>query len=289
VGRPSGTRTHNRELSSVLRLELQRHIELGRCAYCRTPAGPSMPLTREHVIPRARGGRRKDIRIIVPACARCNHHRGCGELIPFLLSRPRRISSFLDYLCTLSPESIRQMDLRIFAELYTSVAILRDCAGAGSGWRDALERQSGGRSLHRRRHAVRRALGAVAGRVDRLRGGDPDAAGPTCLIPEPPRQVFPLRLEEPLERIDSRLLSLMAVAWHLSAEIVERELARELSGSALCAGARTDGQGKGEEGGGGANGLEGIVRLDGWAPRPKRRRVRVDRRQGRFSTRGRAA
>ena len=66
----------NRESSQSLRVELEHAIRAGRCAYCRRPASPESPLTREHVIPRAKGGSRKDARIIVPACARCNHRKG---------------------------------------------------------------------------------------------------------------------------------------------------------------------------------------------------------------------
>ena len=95
------------QTGSNLRGELELNIRSGRCVYCRRPAAPEEPLTREHVIPRAKGGRRKDARIIVPACAACNHRRGSQELCLFLLLRPRRISAFLDYLDTLSAESIQ--------------------------------------------------------------------------------------------------------------------------------------------------------------------------------------
>src|SRR5690606_40380671 len=94
---------------------------------------------------------RKDFRIIVAACARCNRRRGSRELVPFLLERPRRISSFLDYLATRSPESVREVDPRIFAELYVAVAIVGECTRHGTEWRQARERLCAGRSLHRRR------------------------------------------------------------------------------------------------------------------------------------------
>ena len=114
------------ESSGALRAELERAIRSGQCAYCRRPGSPESPLTREHVIPRAKGGGRKDVRIIVPACARCNHRRGCRELVLFLLLRPRRISAFLDYLSTLSATSVRQLDVRVFAELYAAIWILSE-------------------------------------------------------------------------------------------------------------------------------------------------------------------
>jgi hypothetical protein len=279
VGRPSGTRVKHREISSSLRSELQRKIESGQCAYCRTPAHPDKPLTREHVIPRSRGGRRRDIRIIVPACARCNHHRGCRELIPFLLTRPHRISCFLDYLGTLSPESLRELDLRIFAELYAALAILRECAARGGQWRGELDRLCGGRALHRKRYAARRAIGSLGERAEGLRGDGPASGGPTCLIPAPRANVLTLHLEEPLERMACRLISTLAVLWHLSADLVERELQRELAGSLAAQDefARISALGS-------AEGEDNIVPLDGWKRRRKRRRVRVDRRQGRVRT-----
>ena len=126
--------------SSTLRRELEANIRGGRCVYCRRPASAEEPLTREHVIPRGEGGRRKDVRIIVPACAACNHRRGCRELCLFLLLRPRRISAFLDYLGALSPDSIQEMDLRVFAELYAAVWMLTECAERGREWREQLRR-----------------------------------------------------------------------------------------------------------------------------------------------------
>lgn len=45
----------------------------GRCAYCRRP-WPRGLLTRDHVVPRAKGGR--DGRNIVPACPPCNQEKG---------------------------------------------------------------------------------------------------------------------------------------------------------------------------------------------------------------------
>jgi hypothetical protein len=277
VGRASGTKGHRRELTNTLRIELERQIERGCCAYCRAPARPDRPLTREHVIPRARGGRRKDIRIIVPACARCNHHRGCRDLIPFLLARPRRISSFIDYLAGLSPESIRELDLRIFAELYTAVAMLNECRFGGPDWRWELRRLCSGRALHRRRYATRRAVGSVSGRMQTLRARQRLAEGPSCPVPLPRAELLPLQLDEPLERMAARLLSLLAMLWEVSAELVEREMTRALSGSAVDWEPITDTADPADV----TREDDGVVPLDGWAQRPKRRRMRVDRRQGR--------
>jgi hypothetical protein len=293
VGRASGTKGRRRQLAGTLRNELERHIERGQCAYCRAPARPNKPLTREHVIPRARGGRRKDVRIIVPACARCNHHRGCRDLIPFLLSRPQRISSFIDYLVGLSPESIRQLDLRIFAELYAAVAMLNECAAVGPGWRWEMRRICSGRALHRRRYAARRAVGSLSSRMETVRDQQRGQRGPSCLVPLPRADVLPLHLEEPLERMASRLLSLFALLWEVSADVVEREMTLALSGSAVdwepLAELPVDGVDAAE--------ADGIVQLEGWTPQPKRKRLRVDRRHGRparpqrvpTATRGRAA
>lgn len=292
MGRPSGTKAQKRQLGQTLRIELQRQIEGGQCAYCRAPARPNRPLTREHVIPQARGGRRNDIRIIVPACAGCNHHRGCRDLIPFLLARPQRISSFLDYLALLSPEGIREMDERIFAELYTAVAILNECSSSGPDWRMELERLCSGRSLHRRRYAARRAVGTVSDRVESLREREwTEVAGPSCPVPAPRADVVPLHLDEPIERMGSRLISTLALLWHVSAEVVERELARALGGGPVGVDSLVEPGAEVEPA------LDGVVAIDGWKPRQKRKRLRVDRRQGRSvrqqravsAARGRAA
>lgn len=254
--------------SSALRRELEGNIQNGRCVYCRRPAEPDEPLTREHVIPRARGGRRKDVRIIVPACASCNHDRGCRELALFLLMRPRRISAFLDYLCTLSADSLREVDLRVFAELYAAVWMLRDCAERGGEWREQLRRICSGRTLHRRRYAARRMVGAVGGRLEHRRRGGEEVPGPGCPVPRTGAEAAPLRLEEPLEQLAARLTGLLALVWEASAEEVQRELVREIEAVRLGA-AR------------GGAGAEGVLALDGWKRRRRRRRLRVDRRGGR--------
>jgi hypothetical protein len=292
VGRPSATRAQKRELAGSLKTELQRQIELGKCVYCGTAASPQSPLTREHVIPRARGGRRKDVRIIVPACARCNHHRGCGDLIPFLLTRPQRISSFLDYLDGLSPASMRQVDLRVYAELYAAVAILAECAGFGQDWRSALERICAGRSLHRRRYAARRTIWLIAGRFQLRDGVEDGGPGPSCPLRRGPSDPLPLHLDEPLERLAARLLSLFSLMWAVPAEVIDREMMRELAGSAARPGGSDDHQRESA-----SDGAEDeVLQLDAWAGRRRRKRLRVDRRNGRAprarstaSARGRAA
>ena len=260
------------ESSSALRTELERAIRSGHCAYCRRPGSPENPLTREHVIPRAKGGGRKDVRIIVPACARCNHRRGCRELVLFLLLRPRRISAFLDYLASLSPESVRQLDLRVFAELYAAIWILGESADRGAEWRSHLRRICSGRTLHRRRYAARRLVGAVGGRLESLRERDEPRLAPAHEArPAPPTAA--IALDEPMDRLNERLLALLSLAWQTSAEEISRQMTLQR---------RQGGGGDPAEG-------DGVVRLDGWRRR-HHRRVRVDRRGGgRAARRGRAA
>jgi hypothetical protein len=253
------------ESSGSLRRELEAAIHGGRCVYCGREAAPDQPLTREHVIPRAKGGSRKDSRIIVPACAGCNHRRGCRELVLFLLLRPRRITAFLDYLTTLSAESIRQMDVRVFAELYAAVWMLNESIGYGGDWRGRLQRLCTGRTLHRRRYAARRVVGAAGGRIESRRAHREDAGAPTCPIPAVIAHDAGPRLGEPLEKMNSRLLGLLSLAWQASAEEVLREMAHQHERAAAAL-TPTEGE---------------PVKLEEWRRRPRRRRLRVDRRRGR--------
>lgn len=275
----SALRSRRSESSTALRQELERQIESGQCAYCRAHASPGRPLTREHVIPRARGGRRKDVRIIVPACSRCNHSRGCQELVLFLLARPRRISAFLDYLTTLSPQGIQQMDLRVFAELYAAVWILTECAARGATWRDQLRRLASGRTLHRRRHAARRVVGEVGGRLETMRARGVQRGGPSCLLPVEAAVARVPQLGEPLERLGCRLLGVLALVWEVSAEDVQHELERHLRG--IVDGLDSPEPDEAED----ADADAAVVRLDRWKPRARRRRTRVDARRGRGARR----
>lgn len=272
------------ESSSTLRRELEHNIQNGRCAYCRRPAGPQQPLTREHVIPRARGGRRRDVRIIVPACARCNQRRGCQELVRFLLLRPRRISAFLDYLYSLSPESLQQVDRRVFGELFAAVWILSECSVLGAAWRVQLRRLCMRRTLHRRRYAARRAVGAVGGRLAQRRRARV-ARGEPVEAPAPEGVIASARmpLEEPLDQIQLRLLGLLSLIWQVSAEDAQRELTEQLHRDALAVGAveveSEDDPAEGAD--------DGVLPLDGWRRRSRRRRLRVDQRRGRGRSGGR--
>ncbi|HEU0051877.1 MAG TPA: HNH endonuclease, partial [Longimicrobium sp.] len=216
-----------KDRSGALQRELEDRIKHGRCVYCRAPAAPDRPLTREHVIPRAKGGRRKDIRIIVPACAECNHRRGCQEIVLFLLARPRRIVAFLEYLGTLPPDTVRQIDLRIFAELYAAVWLLGESAAGGAAWRERLRRLCSGRRLHRRRYAARRIVDTVGTRLERARDRASDAEGPSCLLPDALRGREPEWSDATLARAVSTLTGALSLVWEVSAERVLEELERE--------------------------------------------------------------
>jgi hypothetical protein len=280
-------RTHER--SGALRRELEHRIKNGQCVYCRAPAVPDNPLTREHVIPRARGGRRRDLRIIVPACARCNQRRGCQEIVPFLLARPRRISAFLEYLSTLPSEAIQEIDRRVFAELYAALWLLRECAAHGAAWRSHAEHLCSGRRLHRRRYAARRVILAVEGRLERVRERGSHPEGPSCLLPERREARAVHRIERSCEELLASLVSLLSVVWSVAAERVGDELGRELRRPDRPGPAHArlfDDEEPGEEG----EDAAAVVSLDGWRRRaPRRRRARVDSRRGRGARRGRAA
>lgn len=262
------------DLRDALRRELEHRIQNGRCVYCRAPAAPDQPLTREHVIPRARGGRRKDLRIIVPACARCNHTRGCQEIVLFLLARPRRIAAFLDYLAALPPEIVREIDPRVFAELYAAIGLLAESAARGREWRTEAQRLSAGRRLHRRRYRARRVLAAVDVRMERHRSRASHPEGPSCLVPgeeKPP----PRGMERTSRELRAALVGILAVVWEVSAERVLQEVTREAERRAASAQRARPRE------------SPAVVSLDGWKRRKGRRRTRVDRRRGRGG--GRAA
>lgn len=276
----------------TLQRELEHRIKTGKCVYCRAPAAPDRPLTREHVIPRARGGRRKDARIIVPACAQCNQRRGCQEVVLFLLARPRRILAFLDYLSALPPETVRQIDVRVFAELYAAVWLLAESSACGATWREQLERLCAGRRLHRRRYAARRIMTAAGVRIERARDRASVLSGPSCPLPGS----LPLeggRHADTIARGLATLIGTLALLWDAPAEQVFMELERERSRAHRTPEARRPDSGRqpylgqaGEEDDDDA----AVVSLDGWKRHGgRRRRFRVDERGGRGRPRGRAA
>ena len=300
-----------KDRSGALQRELEDRIKHGRCVYCRAPAAPDRPLTREHVIPRAKGGRRKDTRIIVPACAGCNHRRGSQEVVLFLLARPRRIVAFLEYLGTLPPDTIREIDQRVFAELYAAVWLLGESASGGAAWRDRLRHLCSGRRLHRRRYAARRIVSTVGTRLERTRDRASEAEGPSCLLPAAIRGQEPVWSDDTLARAVSTLVGALSLVWEVSAERVLQELEREREKAArprapgeplpLDAAALDDEEAEassasGEDADDEAD--EGVLSLDGWKRRRgRRRRSRFDARGGRGAprrgrgarTRGRAA
>jgi hypothetical protein len=239
------------------------------------------------VIPRARGGRRKDLRIIVPACASCNHRRGSQEIVLFLLARPRRITAFLDYLGTLPPETVRQTDLRVFAELYAALWLLVDSASAvGPGWRERLRHLCAGRRLHRRRYAARRIVAAVGSRLERGRDRATIAEGPSCLMPGTVRPPAPPRLDATLARAMATLVGTLSLAWEVSAERVLEELERERGKSRALRARHPDRAGPRsaahDEADDASPEADGVLSLDGWKRRKgRRRRTRVDQRGGR--------
>lgn len=268
----------------ALQRELEHRIKNGVCVYCRAPAAPDRPLTREHVIPQARGGRRRDARIIVPACADCNHRRGCQEIVLFLLARPGRILAFLEYLSTLSPTTVRQIDVRVFAEVYAAVMLLAESSASGGTWRSQVERLCAGRRLHRRRYAARRIVTAAGVRLERSRERNAPAA-PSCLLPDtlPPDEG---RHAATIARGMATLIGTLSLVWDAPAERVLEELERERRRAHRTGEPR---RGREEE----PEDDEKVVSLDGWKRRRRgrRRNVRVDPRGGRGNPRprGRAA
>lgn len=275
----------------ALQRELEHRIKTGSCVYCRAPAAPDRPLTREHVIPQARGGRRKDARIIVPACADCNHRRGCQEVVLFLLARPRRILAFLDYLATLPPDTVRQIDVRVFAELYAAVWLLSESASGGGTWRTQLRRLCAGRRLHRRRYAARRIVTAAAVRIERARDRSALLAGPSCPVPAALRDDEDGRHADTIARGMATLIGTLALVWEAPADQVHGELERERRRAHRTAGERRPGRPEPvmEAAHDGEDEDEGVVSLDGWKRRRRgrRRRYRVDPRGGRGHARGR--
>ncbi|NNC29353.1 HNH endonuclease [Longimicrobium terrae] len=264
----------------ALQRELEHRIRNGRCVYCRAPAAPDRPLTREHVIPQARGGRRRDARIIVPACADCNQRRGCQEVVLFLLARPGRILAFLEYLSTLDQPTARQIDIRVFAEVYAAVWLLAESSAGDQPWRTQLDRLCAGRRLHRRRYAARRIVTAAAVRLERTRDRTcPEA--PSCLLPATLQGSGGLN-GATITRGMAALIGMLALVWEAPAERVLEELERERRRSHRAEdGDHMQSVGEADD--------DKVVSLDGWKQRRgRRRRLRVDQRGGRSSRRGAA-
>jgi hypothetical protein len=272
-----------RDGRGALRDELELRIRTGRCVYCRAAAAPDRPLTREHVIPRARGGRRKDSRIIVPACARCNHRRGSQEVVLFLLARPRRIAAFLDYLHNLPADSVRELDPRVFAELYAAVWLLAESAAWGEEWRTRLRHLCSGRRLHRRRYAARRIMTAVSARLGRNRARSRGVDGPGCPLPDSTAFDRHPVVGSALAPAVAGLVGALSMLWDSPADRVAEELERErlqlMERSREPSPDEVRDEDRAEE-------EAGVVSLDRWRRRSARPRTRVDYRGGRGARRG---
>jgi hypothetical protein len=262
-----------RATRDAVRQTLEFHLTSGRCAYCGARASPERPLTREHLVPRSKGGRRHDHRIIVPACARCNRRRGCQDLILFLLARPCRISALLDHFCSLAPEAVGHVEAQVFAELYAALWVLEECAAGGAEVEARLKRLRSGRTPHRRRYAARRIVGRAGERLARARERGRVPVGPSCLVPDTGSDMIALALglAEPLAVARARLLTLLSLAWGSPAEEVDTELrtARERV-PANRADVEADEEAR-----------------EAGPPRRRKRRFRVDRREGRGRRSGR--
>ncbi|MBA4157818.1 MAG: HNH endonuclease [Gemmatimonadetes bacterium] len=243
--------------------DLELRLLHGQCAYCRIHATPETPLTREHLIPRSKGGGRKDHGIIVPACAECNRRRGCQELVLFLLLRPRRISALLDHFFSLSADNLHQIDLRVFAEVYAALGVLDECAALGAAWRVHLRRLCASRTIHRRRYAARRIVTSAGERLEKRREQRRESEGPGCPVPDIQPFHPQLGLDEPLGTTRARLLGLLSTVWGTPAEEVEHEIDR----------AKRPGSGRPAE--------SELARAEARALTPRHRRRRVDRRRGR--------
>lgn len=263
----------SRSTRSAVRQTLELHLTSGRCAYCGARATPERPLTREHLVPRSKGGGRHDHRIIVPACARCNFRRGCQDLVLFLLARPCRISALLDHFCTLSADTARQIEPQVFADLYAALWVLEECAASGAEVQARLRRLCSGRMPHRRRYAARRIVGHVGQRLARARDRGRVAAGPTCLVPDAGTDTLGLALglAEPLAVARARLLTLFSLAWGSPAEVVDSELRSARERVPRNGGTRADDEAESAA-----------------APaRRRKRKLRIDPRQGRGARSGR--
>jgi len=82
---PAGPRRAPR--AERLRLAVER--DGARCVWCGRGFGPLAPPTREHVVPRAKGGP-SWLENEVPACRRCNAERGHRGVVEWLEECTRR-------------------------------------------------------------------------------------------------------------------------------------------------------------------------------------------------------
>lgn len=213
-----------------LKRELQGRLRGGACAYCGAAATADRPLTREHAIPRSRGGGRRDWRVIVPACLDCNLQRGCQPLSSFLLASPCRITRLIDFLASLPVAAVRQVDVRVFAELCAAVWLLQELGGTDADWRSAGRSK---RLLLRCRHAARRILTQLAERL----GGDGPGLRPDRGRDRVPAEPAPGAVTGRPRTTSNfggrgallRLAAVLAAAWGSWEAIIARELLRSMS------------------------------------------------------------
>ena len=191
-------------------------MRCGRCAYCGAAGSERSPLTREHAIPRSRGGRRRDPGVIVPACVACNRRRGAQPLPLFLLAAPARIARLIDHFLDLPVDALRAVDPRVFADLL-AVVWLREPAADRPG------RPLSPRAVQRRRRSARRALEALAVSLPRERGR-------ARARPEPPRlqRARPDGSLPPPHDIIRGLAVLLAPIWDVPPGRVHERLVEEL-------------------------------------------------------------
>ena len=190
---------------------------------------------------------------------------------------------------------MRQIDVRVFAELYAAVWLLSESASGGATWRSHLRHLCAGRRLHRRRYAARRIVTAAGVRIERARERAAAHQGPSCPMPAALRMEDDGRHADTIARGMATLIGTLSMVWEAPAEQVFDELERERRRAHRTAGDRRAGRPEpvveavyqGEKDEFGYEG-EGVVSLDGWKRRRRgrRRRYRVDPRGGRGHARG---
>ena len=79
--------SHQPDRSERLRLAVER--DGARCVWCGRAFGPLLPPTREHLVPRVKGGP-SWLENEVPACRRCNAERGHRGVVEWLDECERR-------------------------------------------------------------------------------------------------------------------------------------------------------------------------------------------------------
>jgi len=231
--------------AAELRREIEQRLTSGHCAYCGRPARPDQPLTREHAIPRCRGAGRREWRVIVPACGDCNRHRGAQLLSAYLAAAPGRISRLVQYLGSLPAPALRQVDVRVFAEVLAAATLADEgyrIAGSEAGELPLTERV-----VCRRRQAARRLLERLH---RRLAGARSCGEGGSFRRPGDAAQRVPIL---------GHLAAVLAMAWGAWEGELRAELATLQRGGRSERGPRLA--------------LAGVTRVGASRPAPARRAV----------------